>query len=66
MTFLDTACLVQVDDTSRPCDLPLEVLDRHTLPSSHGPVEHLQVQCVRGHRYTHVDPLTVAAPAPAP
>ncbi len=42
------------------CGLPLEVLDRRFLPSTDGPVEHLSVQCPRGHRTTHVSPPSLA------
>ena len=38
------------------CGLPVEVVGRTVLPSTHGPTEHLAVQCPRGHRYTHVAP----------
>lgn len=61
MTFLDVGCADVLsshdagwDDALRPCGLPLEVVGRTTLSSTHGPVDHLQVQCARGHRYTHV------------
>lgn len=64
MPFLDTGCAellhgpeVGWDADLRPCGLPLEAVTLHVLPSTDGPVEHLQVQCPRGHRYTHVAPV---------
>ena len=43
------------------CGLPLEVVGRTVLPSTHGPTEHLGVLCPRGHRYTHVAPPVAGA-----
>lgn len=64
MPFLDTGCaeLLTGPDGGwhadlQPCGLPLEAVTLHVLPSTDGPVEHLQVQCPRGHRYTHVAPM---------
>lgn len=68
MVLLDTGCQELVTDTSlgghvahdphgagaRECGLPLEAVGRRVLPSTHGPVDHVLVQCPRGHRYTHV------------
>lgn len=31
------------------CDLPAEVLDRTSLASTDGPLEHVRTQCVAGH-----------------
>ncbi len=31
------------------CDAPAEVLDRTTLPSTCGPIEHVKTQCARRH-----------------
>ena len=63
LLLLDTGCaeLLTGPDAGweadlDPCGLPLEVLDRRVLPSTDGPVEHLSVQCPRGHRTTHVSP----------
>ena len=33
------------------CWLPAEVIDRATLPSTDGPVEHLKTRCISGHWY---------------
>jgi hypothetical protein len=30
------------------CGLPAEVIGRVTLPSTHGPVEHVKTRCVTG------------------
>jgi hypothetical protein len=30
------------------CGLPAEVLDRHVLESTSGPVEHVRIRCVLG------------------
>lgn len=68
MTFLDTGCAELLtgpdggwDADLAVCALPLEAVARHVLPSTHGPVDHLTVQCPRGHRYTHVAPRHLAA-----
>lgn len=64
MMFLDTGCaeLLTGPDGGweadlAACGLPLEAVGRQVLPSTHGPVDHLTVQCARGHRYTHVAPM---------
>jgi hypothetical protein len=31
------------------CAAPAEVMDRFVLASTHGPVEHVQTLCLRGH-----------------
>ena len=31
------------------CSAPAEVVDRFALPSTHGPVEHVKVQCLGRH-----------------
>lgn len=63
MLFLDAGCAELLTGQEEgwahdlaTCGLPLEVVGRTSLPSTHGPVEHLAVQCPRGHRYTHVAP----------
>lgn len=68
MPFLDTGCAELLDGPDsgwhaalQPCGLPLEAVTLHVLPSTDGPVEHLQVQCPRGHRYTHVAPMRPVA-----
>ena len=33
------------------CDLPAEILDRQTWDSTDGPVGHVHVWCVGGHRF---------------
>ena len=33
------------------CALPAEVVDRHVLESTDGPVEHIRSACVVGHRF---------------
>jgi hypothetical protein len=39
-----------MDTTTCPeCGAPAEVTDRFALESTDGPIEHLRVQCVRGH-----------------
>jgi hypothetical protein len=41
-----------VDTTSCPeCGAPAEVLDRHVLESTDGPVEHARVVCLDRHRF---------------
>jgi hypothetical protein len=43
-----------MDLTSCPddrCGLPAEIRDRFTLPSTDGPVEHVQVLCVGRHHH---------------
>jgi len=45
------------------CGLPAEITDRFTLGGAPGPVEHLNVVCVRRHWYTlPVDMFPVIAP----
>jgi hypothetical protein len=34
------------------CDLPAEISDRFTLPSTDGPVEHVKTKCAAGHWFT--------------
>jgi hypothetical protein len=34
--------------TCPECGAPAEVIDRFTLPSTHGPVEHVKTRCVTG------------------
>lgn len=70
MVLLDTGCVELLTNTAADpeghdrhgvaaevCGLPLEAVARHVLASTHGPVDHVQVQCPRGHRYTHVAPM---------
>lgn len=54
------------------CDAPAEIVDRRTLPSTGGPIEHAQIRCLRKHwfllpvamlRSPHPTPAT---PAPHP
>jgi hypothetical protein len=33
------------------CGAPAEIVNRHVLPSSHGPIEHVTTYCVRRHRF---------------
>ena len=33
------------------CGLPCEIEERHILESSDGPVEHIRLLCIAGHRY---------------
>jgi len=33
------------------CDLAAEIVDRDDWPSTDGPVEHVHVRCVDGHRF---------------
>lgn len=33
------------------CDVPAEVTDRFTLPSTEGPVAHVAVSCAAGHHF---------------
>jgi len=33
------------------CAQPTEVLDTFTLPSTHGPVEHVRISCVSRHHF---------------
>jgi len=33
------------------CDVPAEITDRFSLPSTDGPVEHIVVQCAAGHYF---------------
>ncbi len=33
------------------CQAPAEVLDRWVAPSTAGPVEHIQIQCLHRHHY---------------
>lgn len=71
MRLLDSGCAELLSgpdagwtDDLTTCDLPVEVVARHVLPSTDGPVEHLQVLCPRGHRTTHVAPPARSRPAP--
>ena len=67
MPFLDSGCAELLtgaeggwDADLAHCELPLEVVARQVHPSTHGPVDHLQVMCPRGHRYTHLPDLPPA------
>jgi len=31
------------------CGLPAEVIDRSSLPSTDGPIEHVKTRCITGH-----------------
>lgn len=33
------------------CDVPAEVTDRFTLPSTDGPVDHVALRCAAGHHF---------------
>lgn len=35
--------------TCPECDLPAEIVDRFALYSTHGPIEHVKVNCVNQH-----------------
>lgn len=48
---------------SPDCDLPAEVLDRVALPSTDGPVEHVRLVCLDGHRFFMP---TLMLPEPTP
>ena len=45
------------------CAAPAEVVDRFTLPSTDGPVEHVTVRCLVRHRFTLPAASLPAAPA---
>jgi hypothetical protein len=55
------------------CELPAEILDRFSLNSTDGPVEHLKIRCLGGHWFTPCaldvqtfsGPVPQAAPGPA-
>jgi hypothetical protein len=49
--------------TCPECGLPAEVLQRSTLQSTEGPVDHVKLQCVTGHWFFME---TTTAPRPAP
>ena len=34
------------------CDLPAQIVDRFTLVSTSGPVEHVKIVCLGGHWFT--------------
>jgi hypothetical protein len=34
------------------CDLPAEVIDRFSLPSTDGPIAHVKTACLAGHVFT--------------
>lgn len=34
------------------CDLPAQIVDRFTLASTSGPVEHVKIVCFGGHWFT--------------
>jgi hypothetical protein len=41
-----------MDMTSCPeCGAPAEVVDRHVLESTDGPIEHARVRCVQRHHF---------------
>lgn len=43
-----------MQDTQCPepsCGLPGEILDRVVIPSTDGPVEHVRLLCIGGHRF---------------
>ncbi|HEX4686029.1 MAG TPA: hypothetical protein VH228_04555 [Nocardioides sp.] len=41
-----------MDMTSCPeCGEPAEIVDRHVLESTDGPIEHARVRCVRRHHF---------------
>jgi hypothetical protein len=43
---------MELDLTPCPdCGLPAEVIDRATLPSTNGPLEHVKTRCITGHWY---------------
>jgi hypothetical protein len=52
------------------CRAPARIVDRWTLGSTAGPVEHVKTACERGHWFTprvealHPHPATAASPAP--
>ena len=33
------------------CGVPAEITERFSLPSTHGPVDHIVVHCARGHHF---------------
>ena len=52
------------------CELPAEVIDRFSLPSTDGPVAHVKTACLAGHVFTppandvaYLDGATGAPPA---
>jgi hypothetical protein len=51
------------------CDLPAEVIDRFSLPSTDGPIAHVKTACLAGHVFTppvdDVALLDVSADAPS-
>jgi hypothetical protein len=41
-----------LEDCPEPgCGMPAEILDRYTLPSTDGPVEHIAVRCIDRHQF---------------
>jgi hypothetical protein len=47
------------------CDLPAEVLDRFSLFSTDGPIEHVKTACLAGHVFTPAaDDVTFVEGAP--
>jgi hypothetical protein len=34
------------------CELPAEVIDRFSLPSTDGPIAHFKIACLAGHVFT--------------
>jgi hypothetical protein len=44
------------------CRMPAEVVDHFTLPSTHGPVDHLALRCLDGHQFVApVEALRIAS-----
>lgn len=44
---------IELDVVGCPeCAAPAEVVDRFDLPSTSGPIAHVQVQCLHRHRFT--------------
>ena len=33
------------------CGVPAEITERFSLPSTHGPVDHIALHCARGHHF---------------
>ena len=44
------SCGQWVDDEGTRCGLPAEILDRYTVESTTGQVEHVKTRCVDRHR----------------
>lgn len=48
------------------CHAPAEIVSRFTLPSTDGPIEHLQTCCAQGHVFTPLAETIATEPVAEP